>query len=75
MEFEDLVLEIDEILEENARKEYCVNKTGRGASRLSCLCLHILRDHKLRDQVARFMACNVHRDKREIDEQLLDWYW
>ena len=78
MEFEDLVLEFDEILEGHARKEYCENKTGgvkRGKdSRLSCSCLHILRDHNLRDPVARFMARNVHRDKREIDEQLLDWY-
>ena len=78
MEFEDLVLEFDEILEGHARKECCENKTGgvkRGKdSRLSCSCLHILRDHNLRDPVARFMARNVHRDKREIDEQLLDWY-
>jgi len=28
MEFEDLVLEFDETLEENTRKECCVNKTG-----------------------------------------------
>ena len=28
MEFEDLVLEFDEILEDHARKEYRVNKTG-----------------------------------------------
>ena len=78
MEFEDLVLEFDEILEGHARKEYCENKTGgvkRGKdSRLSCSCLHILRDHNLRDPVARFMARNVHHEKREIDEQLLDWY-
>jgi len=28
MEFEDLVLEFDEILEDHARKKCCVNKTG-----------------------------------------------
>ena len=78
MEFEDLVVEFDEILENHSMNEHCVNKTGGGRrgndSRLSCSCLRILRDHKLRDPVARFMARNVHRSKREVDEQLLDWY-
>jgi len=36
MDFEDLVLEFDEILEENVRKEYCVNKTQDEGRRRNC---------------------------------------
>ena len=71
--FEELQVEFDELLEKAANKDFCKKKTGGGGSQ-KCKCLHLLRDPKLCESVAKCMATMDRTKKSLVDQKILDWY-
>lgn len=66
--------DIETLIKNAAHASKCVKRTGSGTLRKDCMCLHVLRESRLRGPVVEFLCELQGKHKQETDQYLIDLY-